>query len=116
MKSSHDDESSIDGTVTEAIETNFSPFMVNEDRLNRVRRYLNKKKTRYQRVHQYKKRSSVANQKLRIKGKFVTKAQAFEILGLNKDNLLNNETVQKLLTLSIDKSVQINTVFTSQDN
>ena len=116
MKSSHDDESSIDGTVTEAIETNFSPFMVNEDRLNRVRRYLNKKSTRYQRVHQYKKRSSVANQKLRIKGKFVTKAQAFEILGLNKDNLLNNETVQKLLTLSIDKSVQINTVFTSQDN
>ena len=60
-ESSLDDESSIDGTVTASFETSFSPFMINEDRLNRVRRYLNKKKTRYQRVHQYKKRSSVAN-------------------------------------------------------
>jgi hypothetical protein len=35
----------------------------------------------------------VAEKRLRIKGRFVTKTQAFEILGLREDDLETNETL-----------------------
>ena len=54
------------------------------ERLMRVQRYMFKKhkiilKTKYS----YQCRKSVADKRLRIKGRFVTQEQAFEILGLS---------------------------------
>ena len=39
----------------------------------------------------------MAEKRLRIKGRFVTRQQAFEILGITYDELKSNEFIQKLL-------------------
>ena len=41
----------------------------------------------------------VSVKRLRISGKFVTKKQAFQILGVNEEELLSNGDIQKLLTM-----------------
>ncbi len=57
--------------------------ITSDERLSRVRRYL-EKKTRKNDAKKfcYDCRKIVAEKRLRIKGRFVTKEQAFEILGL----------------------------------
>ncbi len=45
----------------------------------------------------YKCRKQVAEKRLRIKGRFVTRQQAFEILGITYDELKSNEIIQRLL-------------------
>jgi len=57
----------------------------------------------------------VADKRLRIKGRFVTRVQAFEILGLSKEDLLDSYEIQKLLTEHADlesSSMQMNSVVT----
>lgn len=68
------------------------------ERLDKVRRYLHKKGMKSQmKKFCYKCRKQVAEKRLRIKGRFVTKEQAFDILGITSDELKSNEIIQKLL-------------------
>ena len=53
----------------------------------------------------YKCRQQVAEKRLRIKGRFVTKKQAFEILGVSADELKSNEMIQQLLTKYAEESL-----------
>ena len=60
--------------------------------------YLKKKYNRkVSKKYIYKSHSKVANRRLRIAGRFVTKQQAFEILGLAPEELLDNLMIQQLL-------------------
>ena len=61
--------------------------------------YLQKKYNRQNaKKHAYKNHSKVAVKRLRIDGRFVTKQQAFAILGLTQEELLDNAMIQQLLT------------------
>lgn len=64
------------------------------ERLEKVRRFLEKKRIKSNpKKFTYKCRKQVADKRLRIKGRFVTKEQAFEILGLTQNELLDNEMI-----------------------
>lgn len=79
-----------------------------------MKRYFEKKRNNQER-HKYNARAKVADKRLRIKGRFVTRVQAFEILGLSKEDLLDSYEIQKLLTEHADlesSSMQMNSVVT----
>ena len=81
-----------------AEEQNKGPLTVSE-RNKRIHRYLVKKISRgLHNKFRYQLRHERAVKRLRIQGKFVTKQQAFEILGLTADQLLGNGLIQDLLT------------------
>lgn len=80
-----------------ALKPFIGPLSISE-RLDKVRKYLLKKGMKSQmKKFCYKCRKQVAEKRLRIKGRFVTKEQAFEILGITSDELKSNEIIQKLL-------------------
>jgi UTP-glucose-1-phosphate uridylyltransferase len=63
-------------------------------RLEKVLRYLHKKSTKStMKKFCYKCRKQVAEKRLRIKGRFVTRQQAFEILGITYDELKGNDII-----------------------
>ena len=64
------------------------PLTVKE-RLDKVLWYFNKKRNMRER-HIYSRRAQVAEKRLRIKGRFVTRPQAFEILDLAQDGTIEN--------------------------
>jgi hypothetical protein len=69
------------------------PLSGNE-RLLRVQRFLNKKRQNHDfKKYSYKCRKQVADKRLRIKGRFVTKEQAFQILGLSQEELLEHHSI-----------------------
>ena len=73
--------------------------LTEKQRLSKVRSYLTKKYNKaFSKKHCYTCRKSVAEKRLRIKGRFVTREQAFVILGLSEDQLLTNDKIQDLLT------------------
>ena len=51
----------------------------------------------------------VAEKRLRIEGRFVTKQQAFEILGIGQRDLLDNIAIQELLTEHSNEKKRYNT-------
>jgi len=57
----------------------------------------------------YQKHKVVAEKRLRIEGRFVTKEQAFEILGIGQQDLLDNVAIQELLTEHSDQKKRFNT-------
>lgn len=81
-------------------------------RLDKVRKYLAKKKRRLlMKSFVYQPRKQVAEKRLRIKGRFVTKEQAFKILGISQEELLSVEKVQGLLSALAEDPVRLNTIF-----
>ena len=62
-----------------------------EKRVLKVQNYLKKKYNRkLSKKYIYKSHSKVANRRLRIAGRFVTRQQAFKILRLGPEELLDN--------------------------
>ena len=51
----------------------------------------------------------MAEKRLRIEGRFVTKLQAFEILGMDQQDLLSNNRIQELLIKHSDSKKKVNT-------
>lgn len=73
--------------------------LTEEERLSKVRKYLHKKYNKaFAQKYCYTCRKQVAEKRLRIKGRFVTRDQAFEILGLTQEMLLDNSKIQEMLT------------------
>jgi hypothetical protein len=65
-----------------------------KDRMIKVLKYLHKKSNKSSmKKFCYKCRKQVAEKRLRIKGRFVTRQQAFEILGITHDELKDNEII-----------------------
>ena len=72
-------------------EVNSIFYEKNEKRVLKVQNYLKKKYNRkLSKKYIYKSHSKVANRRLRIAGRFVTRQQAFKILRLGPEELLDN--------------------------
>lgn len=86
--------------------------LLETERRNRIRRFLAKKRKLIQKEkYQYECRKTVADKRLRIKGRFVKPEQAFKILGLSQADLLDNQTIQELLTQYYEEAIQLNSTF-----
>ena len=85
--------------------------------MERVLKYLKKKQNKATTSkYTYKCRRQVAEKRLRIKGRFVTKEQAFEILGLTQNELLDNLKIQELLTQYAAEPLQVNSLVDNGKN
>jgi len=105
------------GKADQSSEVIYIGPITEDQRLSKVRHYLHKKHNKSTaNKHTYICRKHVADKRLRIKGRFVTKEQAFEILGLTRDQLLDNERIQELLTQHAANPLKINSLIESGDN
>lgn len=84
-------------------------------RLAKVRKFKQKRKDKkFSKKFIYTCRQRVAEKRLRIQGRFVTKAQAYEMLNLSKDDLCSNEQIQELLTQLGESQLKMNTQMESR--
>lgn len=69
------------------------------ERREKIKKYLEKRKRRiWKKKVCYDCRKKVADKRLRIKGRFVTRDQAYELLGTTAQDLANNELLRTLIT------------------
>jgi len=69
------------------------------ERKEKIRRFLEKRKRRiWKKKVCYDCRKKVADKRLRIKGRFVTRDQAYALLGTTAQDLANNELLRTLIT------------------
>lgn len=74
-------------------------YLTVSERKEKIKHYLEKRKRRiWKKKVSYDCRKKVADKRLRIKGRFVTKEQACEILGLTPEDLANNKLLKALIT------------------
>ena len=79
-------------------------------RMEKIRRFKLKRKMMHaSKRFKYVCRRRVAEKRLRIQGRFVTKEQAYEMLSLSKDELRSNEQIQELLTQLGESQLKMNT-------
>ena len=70
-----------------------------EERRLKILKYKEKRMKRtWSKKISYDCRKRVADNRLRVKGRFVTKDQAFELLGMTPQDLCDNESIKQLLT------------------
>ena len=74
----------------------------------KIRNYWTKKYNPQRRFAKSNLRKQVADKRLRIGGRFVTKSQAFEILGIDQQDLLENDSIQELLSKKHDRQKRFN--------
>ena len=77
-----------------------------KERKEKIEKYQEKRKHRiWNKKTSYDCRKKVADKRLRIKGRFVTREQAFEILGTNAKDILKNEYLMELIKSKSDCSI-----------
>ena len=59
----------------------------------------------------YLSRKRVAEKRLRVKGRFMTKEKALKMLGLTSNDLLAQEKIQELLTQHSQQAIELDTLF-----
>eukprot|EP00826_Nyctotherus_ovalis_P026531 TRINITY_DN2071_c0_g2_i4.p1 TRINITY_DN2071_c0_g2~~TRINITY_DN2071_c0_g2_i4.p1 ORF type:complete len:393 (+),score=117.44 TRINITY_DN2071_c0_g2_i4:528-1706(+) len=77
-----------------------------KERKEKIRKYREKRKQRiWKKKVSYDCRKKVADKRLRIKGRFVTREQAYAILGTTAEDLASNELLRTLITNSDNCSI-----------
>ena len=91
--------------------------LTEDQRLQKVHNYWRKKlnKSRSNKYH-YVCRQQVAEKRLRIKGRFVTKEQACQILGITQNELLDNVKIQELLTAHASNPMKVTSLVEDREN
>lgn len=76
------------------------------ERRKKIQRYLEKRQKRiWQKKISYDCRKKVADKRLRVKGRFVTREQAFDLIGITEENLAKNESLKALIESNKDYSI-----------
>lgn len=77
-----------------------------EERRLKIKRFLEKRKRRiWNKKVSYDCRKKVADKRLRIKGRFVTREQAYAVLGTTQEDLLKNKELVELIRDNVDCSI-----------
>ena len=84
--------------------------LTKEERRKKIAKFLEKRKRRiWNKKVSYDCRKKVADKRLRIKGRFVTREQAYALLGTIQEDLLKNKNIIELIKANSDCSIVAST-------